>query len=67
MPARNEIVNMYGEYSLKLANFLKQERKIGMDEFIFIENHLLIVQLAITQIKYSGQKPPNPIKVQGTS
>ncbi len=57
----------YGDCCLKLATFLRQQRKLSMDDFIFIENHLLIVQLAITQIKYGGQKPLNQIKVQKSS
>lgn len=47
----NDILQRFGEYSIKLAELLKEGRRLDTDELIFIENHLLIVQLAMAMSK----------------
>ncbi|HEU4683937.1 MAG TPA: hypothetical protein VFS39_05495 [Nitrospira sp.] len=50
------LVKQYGEYSIKLAELLKEDETVDLEEQIFIENHLLIVQLALTTSKYRRRK-----------
>lgn len=53
MPQGRYILERYGVYSVKLAELLKDGRKLSAEEQMFIENHLLIVQLALAMSKYS--------------
>ena len=56
MPQGRYILEQYGVYSVKLAELLKNGRKFSSEEQMFIENHLLIVQLAMTMSKYAPSK-----------
>lgn len=47
----NDILKPFGEYSVKLAEILKEGYRLDLEELIFIENHLLIVQLAMAMSK----------------
>lgn len=47
----NDTLKRFGEYSVKLAELLKEGQRLDTDELIFIENHLLIVQLAMAMSK----------------
>lgn len=63
MSDRKHIIKHYGQYSLKLAELLKEGEKLNLEEQVFIENHLVIVQLAIALSKYSGPKKPAQAKI----
>ncbi len=54
MPQGRYILERYGVYSVKLAELLKSGRKLSSEEQMFIENHLLIVQLAMAMSKYTS-------------
>ena len=47
----NDTLKRFGEYSVKLAKLLKEGPRLDTDELIFIENHVLIVQLAMAMSK----------------
>jgi hypothetical protein len=51
VPDKHHILKLYGQYSIELAQRLKQGPSINADEQMFIENHLLIVQLALAMSK----------------
>lgn len=63
MAQRENIIRLYGQYSVRLAELVRDAEKLSMDEQIFIENHLLIVQLAITGKKYGAPKKSTAVKV----
>ncbi|HEU4683753.1 MAG TPA: hypothetical protein VFS39_04555 [Nitrospira sp.] len=63
MDRKQQILKSYGQYSLQLAQLLKDGEKLTMDDQVFIENHLLIVQLAITALKHGKQSKPAPLKL----
>lgn len=58
MPAKKDILKLYGQYSIKLADLLKEGLELEQDEQVSLENHVLIVQLAILQAKHSARKKP---------
>lgn len=47
-----DLLRQFGRSSLQLAELLKAGRALNLEEQTFIENHLLIVQLAFTEFKY---------------
>lgn len=51
-----DMLKRFGAYSLKLAELLRAGARLDSDEMIFIENHLLIVQLALTMSKCSQKR-----------
>ena len=51
-----EILKLYGQYSLELAQHLKAGMTLNTEEQSLIENHLLIVQLAMLMSKQSQPK-----------
>ena len=51
MTDKEALLKTYAQTSVKLAQLLK-EGHFELGEQISIENHVLIVQLAITRIKY---------------
>jgi hypothetical protein len=51
------IIRSFGESSTKLAKRLKEEANRQIEDQIAIENHILIVQLAMTLAKYSPKRP----------
>ncbi len=62
MSDRKHILKSYGESSVKLAQLLRDGEKLNMDDQVFIENHLLIVQLAITALKHGKAKKSASLK-----
>jgi hypothetical protein len=42
----------FGRYSVQLAQLLKEGTRLSADEQMFLENHLLIVQLALAMSKF---------------
>lgn len=54
MNEKDQILRSFGRCSMKLAEYLKSREKLNVDERTFIENHILIVQIAMTIAKYSG-------------
>ena len=62
MREQSEILKMYGRYSIDLAQRLKEGAPINAEEQMFIENHLLIVQLALAMAKHGRPKRPVPVR-----
>jgi hypothetical protein len=62
VPKNNEILKLYGHYSIELAQRLKEGIPLDSEEHMFIENHLLIVQLALAMSKHSRSKRPVPVR-----
>ena len=56
MPAKKDILTLYGQYSIKVADLLREGLQLEHDEQISLENHVLIVQLAILQAKHGARK-----------
>lgn len=65
MLKKKEILKLYGQYSLELAQRLKDGATLDTEEQMFIENHLLIVQLALAMSKHTSSKPPVPVRGEG--
>lgn len=63
MPISKQILKLYGQYSIELAQRLKEEAPLNTEEQMFIENHLLIVQLALAMSKHV--RPRRPVSMQG--
>jgi hypothetical protein len=53
MTEKDQILRSFGRCSIKLAELLKGRDKLDQDDRTFIENHILIVQIALTMAKYS--------------
>lgn len=62
MPKKNEILKLYGQYSIELAQRLKDGVTLDTEEQMYIENHLLIVQLALAMSKHSRSKRHVPVR-----
>lgn len=62
MPNKNNILKLYGEYSVALAQRLKEGATLDAEQREFIENHLLIVQLALAMSKHAGSRKPVPVR-----
>lgn len=62
MPNSKHILELYGQYSLELAQRLKAGAPLSMEEQMFVENHLLIVQLALAMSKHSRRKRTVPVR-----
>ena len=62
MPYKNEILRRYGQYSVELAQQLKNGATLNTEEHIYLENHLLIVQLALAMSKHGRPKKPVPVR-----
>jgi hypothetical protein len=62
MPQKNDILKLYGQYSVALAERLKEGQRLNNEEQMFIENHLLIVQLALAMSKTSRSNRPVPVR-----
>jgi hypothetical protein len=63
MPTSKEVLKLYGEYSVELAQRLKEGITLNIEDQMFVENHLLIVQLALAMSKHA--KPKKPVLVRG--
>ena len=62
MPQKNDVLKRYGQYSIALAQRLKEGQQLTTEEQMFIENHLLIVQLALAMSKTSRSNRPVPVR-----
>ena len=62
MPDKSNILKLYGQHSVILAQSLKEGTVLNADEQVFIENHLLIVQLALAMSKHVKSKRPVPVR-----
>ena len=58
MPAsrKAKVLRSFGEASTALANYLRVGETLDVDERAYVENHVLIVQLAYTTWKHFHQK-----------
>ncbi|HEX6948581.1 MAG TPA: hypothetical protein VF127_03190 [Nitrospira sp.] len=62
MPNKSNILKVYGEASVALAQRLKEGATLNTEEQMFVENHLLIVQLALAMSKHIHSKRPVPVR-----
>lgn len=62
MSTNDDILRQYGRYSVALAKHLKQGAKLNAEEQMYLENHLLIVQLALAMAKQARPKPSIPAR-----
>lgn len=62
MANKSDILKLYGRYSIELAQRLKEGAALNVDEQMYIENHLLIVQLALAMSKHVRPKRPVPVR-----
>jgi hypothetical protein len=62
MPNKNNILKLYGQYSVALAQRLKEGATLDAEQRMFIENHLLIVQLALAMAKHPESRRPVPVR-----
>ncbi len=62
MPQKKDVLKLYGQYSIALAQRLKEGQQLTTEEQMFIENHLLIVQLALAMSKTSRSNRPVPVR-----
>ncbi len=62
MPNKNDILKTYGRSSLGLAQHLKEGTTLSAEELMYIENHLLIVQLALAMSKHGRPKRSVPVR-----
>ena len=62
MPNKSDILKQYGRCSIELAQRLKDGAVLNVDEQMYIENHLLIVQLALAMSKHLRPKRPVPVR-----
>ena len=53
---KTKILKSFGEASTALANYLREGEKLDLDERTYVENHVLIVQLAYTTWNHLYQK-----------
>ena len=58
MGYKHDVLKRYGQYSVELAQQLKDGATLNTDELIYLENHLLIVQLALAMSKHVRPKKP---------
>lgn len=56
MPDKSNTLKLYGLYSRKVAELLKEGERITEEDRAYIENHLLIIQLSLTASKYAHPK-----------
>ncbi len=53
---KTKVLKSFGEASTALANYMREGEKLDVDDRAFIENNILIVQLAYTTWKHVYQK-----------
>ncbi|HJT21314.1 MAG TPA: hypothetical protein VJ746_12635 [Nitrospira sp.] len=56
MAPRNKVIALYGKYTEQLVTYLKEQKHLTSEDQHFIDNHLLIVQLALTTWKHARAK-----------
>jgi len=62
LSTKSDILKEYGRYSVALAKQLKEGATLNADEQMYLENHLLIVQLALAMAKHAAPKRPVPVR-----
>ena len=62
MSNKSNILKVYGEASVALAQRLKEGTTLNTEEQMFVENHLIIVQLALAMSKHIHSKRPVPVR-----
>ncbi len=53
MARNNDILKRYGEYSVKVAELIKEGGRLNTDDEMTVENSVLIVQLAMAMSRYN--------------
>ncbi len=61
MSDKKDVLRLYGKYSVELARHLR-EAALNAEEQMYLENHLLIVQLALTLSKHVRPKRSVPVR-----
>ena len=61
MSNKNDILKLYGRYSVELAQHLTGT-SLNLEEQVYLENHLLIVQLALAMSKHARPKRSVPVR-----
>ena len=61
MSDKKDVLRLYGKYSVELARHLR-EAALNAEEQMYLENHLLIVQLALAMAKHGRPKRPVPVR-----
>jgi hypothetical protein len=61
MSDKKDVLRLYGKYSVELARHLR-EAALTAEEQMYLENHLLIVQLALAMSKHARPKGPIPVR-----
>jgi len=61
MARNNDVLKRYGEYSVKVAELIKEGGRLNSDDEMTVENSVLIVQLAMAMSKY------NRIRAEGSA
>jgi len=56
MSDTKQLIKAFSKYSVSLAKHLKANGKLDPDDQLAIENHILIVQIAMTLVKYTKQR-----------
>jgi hypothetical protein len=59
---KTNVLKLYGHYSVALAQRLKEGATLQPEQQMYIENHLLIVQLALAMSKHARSKRPVPVR-----
>jgi hypothetical protein len=54
-----DALHHFGNASVRLAELLKEGASFTSEEHLFIENNLLIVQLALALSKHTSKRPPS--------
>ena len=57
----NDVLQRFGEYTVKLAGLLKEGHRPDSDERIFIENNLLIVQAGNGDVETLSEKKSSQV------
>jgi hypothetical protein len=56
MQSRKDTLGLFGQHSVRLAQLLKEGACFSPEEHLFIENNLLVVQLALAVSKMSASR-----------
>jgi len=59
---KSNILKQYGQSSVALAQRLKEGAPLNTDKHMFVENDLLIVQLALAMSTHVHTKRPVPVR-----
>ncbi len=56
MARNNDVLKRYGEYSVKVAELIKEGGRLNSDDEMAVENSVLIVQLAMAMSRYTRMR-----------